>query len=185
MLDFSQSGKRVSEWELKRACGQVWWDRQCGAQLASWTWKELKSCFWLLEKSMQCWPCYTPVPYRLWWDEGQVTGQAKTQVSSSWWCQKLSSLDGAEARNRTVPGMGDLYIGCTKHNLSLNFIFVKKYVLVKLFIFIPLRVFLRCFVKFFVFWRTSPSKSLHENSLFFSLLFKTGKEPPELGSFRK
>ena len=77
------------------------------------------------------------------------------------------TLDDAKARNRTVLGMGATKTVSRKHNLCGNFIRIKKYMLVKLFICIPLVVFLSCFVESFVFRRTSASKSLLENSVWF------------------
>ena len=90
------------------------------------------------------------------------------------------TLHDAKARNRTVLGMGATKTVSRKHNLCGNFR-IKKYMLVKLFICMPLVVFLSCFVKSFVFRRTLASKSLRENSLVLSLLFKIGKEPLEPG----
>ena len=82
-------------------------------------------------------------------------------------------------------GMGATKTVSRKHNQCGNFVRSKKYMLAKLFICTPLVIFHSCFIKSFVFRRTSASKSLHENRLVLSLLFKIGKQPLELGSFRK
>lgn len=70
------------------------------------------------------------MPHGLWWDEVQKKKEC-LQAGVVW---SISPLDGAEARNRAVPGMRAIQTVSTKHNLYCNFILIKKYVLVKLFI---------------------------------------------------